>query len=115
MDNENFINSNLRDISDIISSKTIFGEKIESNGVSIIPVCKIVMGYIGGKGDYFDAKVKFESNPSASACGTGASIQPIGFIVIFQNGDVKFIETSKNLSLEKIVDTVSNFLKESNK
>jgi len=56
-----------------ITSKTVFGEPIEHNGIKIIPVAKIRYGFGGGFGHK-------KSNGIGKGGGGGAIAQPIGYI-----------------------------------
>lgn len=101
----NEINDTLKHVKNIIDTDTIVGKEIKtSDGVTIIPISKVIVGYIGGGGEYFDIKVKKNDAPYASGCGTGAYIKPIGFLVVKNDNSVKFIEVDKNIDLNKIME-----------
>ena len=111
----NSISETLKQVKEIVNTSTIVGNEIKTNsGVSIIPISKVVVGYIGGGGEYFDIKVKKTDKPFASGCGTGAYIMPIGFIIIQENGSVKYVEADKELNLQSVMqyfDKIINTLK----
>ena len=74
-------------------SKVITGEPIETkNGVVIIPVSKVSIGFIGG-GTQFAAK-NTEKNNAGNGGGIGMNSVPVGFLVISVDGNVKYISTS---------------------
>ncbi len=69
-------------------SASVSGDKIEVDGITIIPVSKVSIGFAGGGADVSDNKKGKFKNPA----GTGAGITdtPQGFLVI-KDGNVKFL------------------------
>ena len=67
---------------------SVSGDKIEVDGITIIPVSKVSIGFAGGGADVNDNKKGKSKNPA----GTGAGITdtPQGFLVI-KDGNVKFL------------------------
>ena len=99
MANENklqdIIKTSLENIRTLVDANTIIGDPyVTANGVTIIPVSKISVGFATGGLDYNGKN----ENPQPSklqnfggAGGTGLSIVPVGFIVITATGGVEFI------------------------
>ena len=107
----NSIQETLNQVKGIIETETIIGKTIITDeGHCIIPISKVIVGYIGGGGEYFDVKVKKQDKPFATGCGTGAYVKPIGFLILNKNGSTKFVEVNGEGQLDKIVDTVLNFI-----
>ena len=105
------ISGTLKQVKDLVDVNTIVGEQITlNNGTTIIPISKVVVGYMGGGGEYFDIKVKKNEYPFASGCGTGAYIKPIGFLTIDKNGNTNFIEIDKSINLNDIMHYFSNVI-----
>ena len=87
------------------NSAGVVGEKIEVDGMTIIPVSKVSIGFAGGGADVSDKnKGKFK-NPA----GTGAGITdtPQGFLVI-KDGTVEFLSVapSKKSAAGDIISTI---------
>lgn len=60
----------------IAKAETVFGEPIQSGGVTLIPVSKISIGFAAGGGGK-------ENNPgSGSGTGGGVNVVPVAFISI---------------------------------
>ena len=74
------------------NAKYIYGEPVERQGVTVIPVAKAVYGFGGGSGTN-DAK-----NESGGGGGGGAVLTPVGFIEI-RNGAARFRPTRDWLNL----------------
>lgn len=76
-------------IKTMVDADTIIGEKIELDGITIIPVSKMSFGFASGASD-FGGKGADGSKVFAGGGGAGASITPIGFLAV-KNGDVKMV------------------------
>lgn len=107
----NSIQETLKQVKSMVETETIIGNKIQTeDGSCIIPVSKVIVGYVGGGGEYFDAKVKKQENPFATGCGTGAYIKPLGFLILNKDGSSKYIEVEKENQIEKIAEYVLNII-----
>ena len=92
---QDLIRTSLESIRSLVDANTVVGDPIMTEqGVTIIPVSKISVGYASGGLDY---AVKNEPVNSAKpknfggGGGTGLSVAPVGFIVISRTGNVDFI------------------------
>ena len=103
---QEIIKESLENIRTIIDANTVIGTPMEtSNGVTIIPVSKISMGFASGGLD-FDGK-KESSAKNFGGGGTGLSVQPVGFLVISHEGRVEMInvgQTAPKDTIEQIAD-----------
>lgn len=99
MGNENklqdIIKTSLENIRGLVDANTIIGNPyVTENGVTIIPVSKISVGFATGGLDYngkSDAPQPSKLQNFGGAGGTGVSVTPVGFIVISATGNVDFI------------------------
>ena len=107
----NSIQETLKQVKGMIETETIIGKKITTDeGHYVIPISKVIVGYIGGGGEYFDIKVKKHDAPFATGCGMGAYIKPIGFLVLNKNGTTKYVQVDEENNLDKIADYLLDFL-----
>ena len=67
---------------------TVVGEKIEVDGITIIPISKVSIGFAGGGSDVSDRNKGKYKNPAGT--GAGISDTPQGFLVI-KDGEVRFL------------------------
>lgn len=94
-------------VSELLKSNCTVGEKIETDGICVIPISKVSAGFAGGGADIKnDAKKK-----SQSPAGTGAkiSVTPVT-LLIFENGTVRL----ENISVAKsggITKAVQEFIR----
>lgn len=66
------------------SARAVYGEPIERDGTTVVPVATVRFGYGGGR------SLKKEQEPGAGlGAGAGARITPVGFLEI-RSGETKF-------------------------
>ena len=91
-----------------MDANTVVGQPIEAGGVTVIPVCKISIGYGSGGSDFAQKNQKPE-NPNAfgGGVGMGVSITPISFLVI-RDGNVRMVSVDQPASTvaDRVIDLV---------
>lgn len=103
------IGNSLKSLKELSDSETIVGSPIvTASGVTVIPVSKLSMGFVGGGLDYGkklkakpDVKEYSEGKPNfGGGGGTGVSLVPVAFLVVSPEGNVSVLpitnETSDN-------------------
>jgi len=100
----------LDELHDLVKTKTVIGDPIEIKDVTIIPVSKVSIGFAAGGGSSEEQK-----KGTGKGTGGGASIEPLGFIVV-STGGVKLLTFKKKDSelqklLKYIPDVMSLFKK----
>lgn len=92
----------------MMDANTVVGQPIEAGGVTVIPVCKISIGYGSGGSDFAQKNQKPE-NPNAfgGGAGMGVSITPISFLVI-RDGNVRMVSVDQPASTvaDRVIDLV---------
>ena len=99
-------------IREMMDANTVIGNPIEVGGITIIPVCKITMGYGTGGTDFAQKSQKAEhDNSFGGGAGMGVSIIPISFLVI-KEGSVRTISVSQpaNTTLDRVIDLVPDMV-----
>ncbi len=78
----------LENIKDMVDVNTVIGEPIPTpGGATIIPVSKVSFGFLSGGGEYDAAKQPANMTlPFAGGSGAGVSVQPVGFLVVNDEG-----------------------------
>ena len=74
---------------EMADANSVLGDKIEIDGMTIIPVSKISCGFAGGGASIVNAEQKKSNTPSGS--GAKVTVTPLTFLVI-SNGDVKLVD-----------------------
>lgn len=97
-------------IRNMMDANTVIGTPIETGGVTVIPVCKISIGYGSGGSDFAQKNQKPE-NPNAfgGGAGMGVSITPISFLVI-REGNVRMVAVDQPAATaaDRFIDMVPN-------
>ncbi len=106
---EEIIRTSLENIRSMVDANTVIGTPISTdNGVTVIPISKVSVGYASGGLD-FNGKNKPVGDPQnfGAGGGTGVSVTPVGFLVVKSNGNVEMINVGQapaaNDPLEQIV------------
>ena len=97
--------NNLRSLVDVdvVVGKPIVAEE----GITIIPLTKVTMGFVSGGGEY-NADIKDKKDveyPFSGGSGGGLSIKPIGFLVM-KNNELELIKIDSKTAIEKLIETV---------
>lgn len=113
---EILVKTAIEKIRDMVDTETIIGKPITtSNGTTIIPVSKVSVGFGSGGSDLPTKQAK---DLFGGGAGGGVSIQPIAFITIMPDGNVKLLQMTINASKENaalalipdIVDKISGII-----
>ena len=100
---------------ELADSNSVLGEKIEIEGMTIIPVSKISAGFAGGGANIVNVAAQKSNTPSGS--GAKVTVTPLSFLVI-SNGEARVIDINapanapkKNL-IASIIDAVKGMKKD---
>ena len=92
----------------LVNADTILGTPIVTqNGVTIIPISRVTMGFVTGGGEYGDGSSA--ENPFAGGSGAGLSVSPVGFLVNNDN-EVKLVNIDDKSMVEKLVNIVPDIM-----
>lgn len=88
----------------LIEADTVMGSPIvTNNGVTIVPISKVSMGFVTGGGEYGEAPTT--GSPFAGGSGAGASVTPVAFLVN-DGSEIKLINVDDKSPLTKILDII---------
>ena len=104
MDKQHPINSvmqtALENIKDMIDVNTVVGDPvITGSGGTVIPVSKVSFGFVAGGGEYVQNS---DEKPFAGGSGAGVSLQPVGFLVLSEEG-VHMLPAQNTLPFEHAI------------
>ena len=115
----NMLENTIARIRDMVDVNSVVGEPITTpDGVTIIPVSKVSVGFGGGGSDFVSKNVNKQENPFGGGAGGGVKITPIAFLII-KDGTVRMlpVATPANTTADRLVemvpdvlDKVSNFI-----
>ena len=94
---DRFIGTMAEKLGAVARASTIFGEPVERDGITVIPVAKARWGFGGGAGQHKDESGQDEG----AGGGGGVQVTPVGFIEI-KNNEANF-RPIRSVSLSWIV------------
>lgn len=105
----------IREMGDV---KTVIGDPILAGDTTIIPVSKVSYGFASGGSD-LPAKQNLKDLFGGGA-GAGVTVQPIAFLIINKDGNVRLIQVSASddkvsniiRSVPELLDKISDMIKE---
>ena len=101
---DDIINSSMKNLRDIIDSNTIIGKLIEVDGVYIIPISKVNVGFVAGGGEPTKKKAAF-----LGGSGSGFNVTPVGVLSIY-NGKTEFIQVDRTDAVAELIKTATKFV-----
>ena len=99
-----FSESTVQKIRDMIEVSTIVGNPITTpDGIMVIPVSKVSLGFISGGADW--SKEQAKNQNFSAATGTGVTINPVAFLVV-KEGNVRLININMpaDSTLDRLID-----------
>ena len=108
----NMIENTLSKIKDMISVNDVVGTPITTpEGVTIIPISKVSVGFGGGGSDFVSKNANKQENPFGGGVGGGVNVVPVAFIII--NGDsvrMMPVAAPANTTADRVVELVPDVL-----
>lgn len=117
---ERIVDNAFTKIRTLVDADTVIGSPVTTNdGVSIIPISKVTMGFLTGGGEYSDmSRQNYTEYPFAGGSGAGVSVSPVGFLVS-DGKSVKLVGVDDKSMFDKILnlipDVVANLLENGGK
>ena len=105
----NMLESTIQKIREMLDVNTVVGTPITTpDGVTIIPVSKVSVGFGGGESDFAN---KSGENPFGGGVGGGVKVTPVCFLVV-KDGNVRMLSvpTPANSTTERIVEMLPDTL-----
>lgn len=109
---KDLMSSSMNDLSDMTDVNAVVGKPIYTpDGTTVIPICKVTMGFMTGGGEYGEVRQLKNDKDSPFAGGSGAviSMKPVGFLTSNNDG-VRLISTDKDV-YTRLFETAEEFFK----
>ena len=103
----NMLENTIQKIRELVDVNSVIGDPITTpDGVTIIPVSKVSVGFGGGGSDF----VKNENSFGGGVCG-GVKVTPICFLIV-KDGNVRMMPVAQpvNTTADRIVEMVPDTL-----
>lgn len=108
----NMLDSTIAKIREMVDVNSVVGEPISvGDGVTIIPISKVSVGFGGGGSDFVSKNTNHNENPFGGGVGAGVKVTPIAFLVI-KEGNVRMIPVAipANTTADRLVEMVPDTL-----
>ena len=108
----NMLENTVAKIREMVDVNSVIGDPITTaDGVTIIPVSKVSVGFAGGGSDYVSKNVNKQENPFGGGAGGGVKVTPIAFLII-KDGNVRMMPVAApaNTTVDRLVDQVPDVL-----
>ena len=102
----NMLENTIQKIREMVDVNSVIGDPITTaDGVTIIPVSKVSVGFGGGGTDF--ANNKGGENPFGGGVGGGVKVTPICFLIV-KDGNVRMlpVATPANTTADRIVEMI---------
>lgn len=110
----NMLENTIAKIREMVDVNSVIGNPITTpDGVTIIPVSKVSVGFGGGGSDFVSKNPNRQENPFGGGAGGGVKITPIAFLVI-KEGSVRMIPVAApaNSTADRVVEMVPDVLEQ---
>ena len=109
----NMLESTIQKIKEMVDVNSVIGAPITTpDGVTIIPVSKVSVGFGGGGSDFTTKSSRpGEENPFGGGAGGGVKVTPICFLIV-KDGAVRMMPVAEpaNTTADRIVEMVPDTL-----
>ena len=108
----NMLEGTIAKIREMVDVNSVVGDPITTpDGVTIIPVSKVSVGFGGGGSDYVSKNLNKQENPFGGGAGGGVKVTPIDFLII-KDGSVRMLPVAApaNTTADRLVEMVPDVL-----
>ncbi len=108
----NMLESTIAKIREMVDVNSVIGDPITTpDGVTIIPVSKVSVGFGGGGSDFVSKNVNHHDNPFGGGAGGGIKVTPIAFLIV-KEGSVRMLPVAApaNTTADRLVEMVPDVL-----
>ena len=108
----NMLEYTIAKIREMVDVNSVIGNPITTpDGVTIIPVSKVSVGFGGGGSDFVSKNPNRQENPFGGGAGGGVHVTPIAFLII-KEGSVRMLPVAApaNTTADRLVEMVPDVL-----
>ena len=108
----NMLENTIAKIREMVDVNSVVGDPITTaDGVTIIPVSKVSVGFGGGGSDYVSKNVNKQENPFGGGAGGGVKVTPVAFLIV-KDGNVRMlpVATPANTTADRLVEQIPDAL-----
>ena len=108
----NMLENTIAKIREMVDVNSVIGTPITTpDGVTIIPVSKVSVGFGGGGSDFSHKTPTSQELPFGGGVGGGVKVSPIAFLIV-KDGNVRMlpVASAPNTTPERIVEMIPDLL-----
>lgn len=108
----NMLENTISKVREMVDVNSVIGVPITTpEGVTIIPISKVCVGFAGGGSDFVSKHPNKHENPFGGGVGGGMTVTPIAFLVI-KDGSVRMLPVAlpANTTAERAVEMIPDLL-----
>ena len=108
----NMLDKTIAKIREMVDVNSVIGTPITTaDGVTIIPVSKVSVGFGGGGSDFVSKNVNKQENPFGGGAGGGVNVTPIAFLIV-KEGNVRMLPVAvpANTTADRLVEMIPDTL-----
>ena len=108
----NMLEGTIQKIKEMVDVNSVVGEPITTpDGVTIIPVSKVSVGFGGAGSDFAKEKTTSGENPFGGGAGGGVKVSPVCFLIV-KDGNVRMMPVAQaaNTTADRIVEMIPDTL-----
>ena len=108
----NMLEGTIAKIREMVDVNSVVGEPITTpDGVTIIPVSKVSIGFGGGGSDYVSRNANKQDNPFGGGFGGGVKVSPVAFLIV-KEGNVRMLPVAApaNTTADRLVEQIPDTL-----
>lgn len=105
------IKTSLENIRTVVDANTIIGDPISTpNGITILPVSRVSIGFASGGFDYLGKNAARINNSNKNnfggGGGSGLTVDPVAFLIISPDGKVDLVPVAQNAGPKSDIATI---------
>ena len=104
----NMLEGTIQKIKEMVDVNSVVGEPITTpDGVTIIPVSKVSVGFGGAGSDFAKGKTTSGENPFGGGAGGGVKVSPVCFLIV-KDGNVRMMPVAQaaNTTADRLVEMI---------
>ena len=108
----NMLENTIAKIREMVDVNSVIGDPITADGITIIPVSKVSVGFGGGGSDFVSKNVNnLDNHPFGGGAGGGVKVTPVAFLII-KDGSVRMlpVATPANTTADRLVEMIPDTL-----
>ena len=108
----NMLENTIAKIRQMVDVNSVIGDPITTaDGITIIPVSKVSVGFAGGGSDYVSKNTNKQENPFGGGAGGGVKVTPVAFLII-KEGNVRMLPVAApaNSTADRLVEQIPDVL-----